>query len=425
VLARRVARLDPVKATTAREGRDAARALQSAGGMTPVVDRPLVQVQMDHTVVDVVVVDERHRLPLGRPYVTVAIDVFSRAVVGLVVTLEAPSALSVGRCLAHMVTDKRVWLERLGVDAVWPMAGKPVEIYVDNAAEFQSEALTRGCAQHGIGLRWRPPGQPHFGGVVERVIGMFMQQVHELPGTTFSRPAQRASYDSDATAALTLLDLQRWLAFAVAVYHGEVHSTLGRTPAGVWNEAVTTAALVTVINATAFLVDFLPVVRRTLGRAGFVIDHVGYFSDALKPWIARRERLDRFVIRRDPRDISRIWVLDPDGGAYLEVPYRTVSRPPISVWEQKAATARLREHPEHRRTPAEQQGPHRHRPRHRHLRRPDSRHHRRGPASPHNRPLTDPPGRDSKAQPESRPGRTPRAQDHRQPCTRFRTSTST
>ncbi|MBB2940492.1 hypothetical protein FB565_000196 [Actinoplanes lutulentus] len=223
---------------------------------------------MDHTVVDVVVVYEQHRLPVGRPYVTVAIDVFSRAVVGLVVTLEAPSALSVGLCLAHMVVDKRAWLEQLRVDAVWPMAGKPVEIYVDNAAEFHSEALTRGCAQHGIGLRWRPPGQPHYGGVVERVIGTFMQQVHELPGTTFSRPAQRTGYDSDAQAALTLAELERWLALAVEVYHGEVHSTLGRTPGGVWAEATTGAPPVVVSNATAFLVDFLPVIRRTLSRAG-------------------------------------------------------------------------------------------------------------------------------------------------------------
>jgi putative transposase len=191
------------------------------------------------------------------------------------------------------------------------MAGKPVEIYVDNAAEFKSEALARGCTQHGIGLRWRPPGQPHYGGVVERIIGTFMQQVHELPGTTFSRPAQRAGYDSDTQAALTLTELQRWLAQAVAVYRGEVHSTLGRTPGGVWAEATASAAPAVVSNATAFLVDFLPVVRRTLGRAGFVIDHLGYFSNALKPWIARRDRLDRFVLRRDPRDISRIWVLDP------------------------------------------------------------------------------------------------------------------
>jgi putative transposase len=55
------------------------------------------------------------------------------------------------------------------------------------------------------------------------------------------------------------------------------------------------------------------------------------------------DRLDRFVICCDPRAISRIWVLDPDGGAYLEVPYPVLSRPPISVWEHKAAVARLRE----------------------------------------------------------------------------------
>jgi putative transposase len=90
-------------------------------------------------------------------------------------------------------------------------------------------------------------------------------------------------------------------------------------------------------------VDFLPVIRRKLSRSGFVIDHVQYYCDALRPWIARREQLGRFILRRDPRDISRIWALDPDGDAYLEVGYRTLSRPPISAWEQKAAVARLRE----------------------------------------------------------------------------------
>jgi len=39
---------------------------------------------------------------------------------------------------------------------------------------------------------------------------------------------------------------------------------------------------VTVTNESAFLVDFLPVIRRTLTRTGFVIDHIHYFADALK-----------------------------------------------------------------------------------------------------------------------------------------------
>lgn len=342
-IVRRIVGLDPHAETTAREGADAARTLESAGGQVPPVIGVLEQVQIDHTVVDLIVVDEHHRLPIGRPYVTAGIDVFSRCIVGLVITLEAPSALSVGLCLAHVVTDKRAWLERLGVEAAWPMAGKPDELYLDNAAEFKSEALRRGCEEHGITLRYRPPGRPHYGGIVERVIGTLMEMVHELPGTTFSNPVQRGSYDSEERAVLTVAELEKWLAVAVASYHGQVHGTTRQTPQARWAAGIEQGAPTLVANETAFLVDFLPVIRRTLTRTGFVIDHVHYFSDALKPWIARRGRLDRFVIRRDPRDISRIWVLDPDGGSYLPVPYRTLSHPAVSVWEHRAAVQRLRE----------------------------------------------------------------------------------
>jgi putative transposase len=342
---RRIAQLDPVKATQAREGRDAARSRSSAGGVPPEVTQLLQQVQMDHTPVDVIVVDERHRLPIGRPYVTVAIDVASRCVVGLVVTLEAPSATSVGLCLARTATGKQAWLEQLGVEAAWPMSGKPYQLYVDNASEFKSEALRRGCEQHGIALSYRPPGLPHFGGIVERVIGTMMSLVHdELPGTTFSNVAQRGIYDSDGRAVLTMAELNAWLVLAVACYHGQVHDGLGRTPAAVWAElAERDGTPGTVSNETAFLVDFLPVIRRTVSRSGFVVDHVQYYCDALKPWIAQRDQLGKFVLRRDPRDISRIWALDPDGTTYLAVPYRVLSRPPISIWEQQAAISRLRQ----------------------------------------------------------------------------------
>lgn len=127
----------------------------------------------------------------------------------MVITLEPPSAVSVGLCLAHIACDKRAWLERLGVEADWPMSGKPKLLYLDNAAEFKSEALRRGCEQHGIQLNYRPPGQPQYGGIVERVIGTAMQRGHELPGTTFSNPDQRGEYDSEQLAALTLLELER------------------------------------------------------------------------------------------------------------------------------------------------------------------------------------------------------------------------
>lgn len=216
---RRIARLEPVSSTTAREGSEAARRLRPAGGVPPAVTDLLEQAQVDHTPVDVIVVDEQHRMPVGQPDLTAAIDVASRCVVGLMVTLEATS---VGLCLAHAVTDRRPRLERLEVEAVWPMSGKPRELYVDNATAFKSEALRRSCEQHGICLRYRPPGLPHFGGIIERLIGTMMERVHELPGTTFSSTADRGTYDSDGKAVLTVRELQRWLALAVACYHEQV-----------------------------------------------------------------------------------------------------------------------------------------------------------------------------------------------------------
>lgn len=343
-VARRIAVLHPTGVTRRREGPDAARLLQAAGGSPPAIDAPLEQVQIDHTVIDLIVVDEHDRQPVGRPYLTVAIDVFSRCLVGMVVTLEPPSAVSVGLCLAHACCDKRPWLESHRIEANWPMSGKPRQLYVDNAAEFKSEALKRGCEQHAIELTYRPLGRPHYGGIVERVIGTAMTMVHELPGTTFSGTAQRGSYNAEKMASLTLRELERWLILAVAGYHGSVHSGLRQTPATRWSEgiAAASAAPSVVTNPTAFLVDFLPVIRRTLTRTGFVIDHVQYFANALKPWIARREQLGKFIIRRDPRDISRVWVLDPDGHHYVEVPYRIMSHPAVTLWEHRRALERLR-----------------------------------------------------------------------------------
>ncbi len=190
-VALRIASLDPRKVIRRREGQDAARDLQGVGGEPPAVTAPLEQVQIDHTVIDLIVVDDRDRQPIGRPYLTLAIDVFTRCVLGMVVTLEAPSAVSVGLCLVHVACDKRPWLEGLNVEMDWQMSGKPLLLYLDNAAEFKSEALRRGCEQHGIRLDYRPLGQPHYGGIVERIIGTAMQMIHdELPGTTFSNPDQ-------------------------------------------------------------------------------------------------------------------------------------------------------------------------------------------------------------------------------------------
>jgi putative transposase len=48
------------------------------------------------------------------------------------------------------------------------------------------------------------------------------------------------------------------------------------------------------------------------------------------------------LVRRDPRDLSRVFVLDPQDDGYLEVPTRDLARPTISLWEHRLARRRVR-----------------------------------------------------------------------------------
>jgi putative transposase len=104
---------------------------------------PLEVVQIDHTLVDVVV-DELERLPLGRPWLTLAIDVASRMVTGFYVSLERPSSLSVALAISHAVLPKDLWLSDRELNLDWLSCGLPESLHLDNAQEFKSEALERG-----------------------------------------------------------------------------------------------------------------------------------------------------------------------------------------------------------------------------------------------------------------------------------------
>lgn len=327
-----------------REGRNATRKLQAVEGQFPKTHNPLDVIQIDHTPVDLIIVDSYNRQPIGRPWITIAIDIYSRCIVGFCLTLEPPSATSVGLCLVHTVTDKRSWLERIGVEAEWPMSGKPKVIHVDNGPEFHSEALRRGCEVHGIQINYRPVGSPHYGGIVERVIGTMMKMVHELPGTTFSNIIERGEYNSDKKASLTLAELEIWFALAISSYHLSIHSGIGESPAARWKRAVDSGWQHFYIqNAKMFLVDFLPILYRRIQRQGFIVDHMTYMSSTLKPWITDREQGHKFIVRRDPRDLSRIYVLHPAENHYVEIPYQAIGNPAITLWEHKFAIKRIKD----------------------------------------------------------------------------------
>jgi putative transposase len=344
-LVRRVEELDPRYAMAKRQGSKAAREKFGPVGVSALrPDFPMDFIQIDHTLVDVIVVDREHRLPIGRPWLTLAVDVASRAIIGFSVSLEAPSALSVSLVLSHAVLPKTTWLaDRELQNLDWPMAGLPRLIHVDNAKEFYSEALVRGCQEYSIAIEHRPRGQPHLGGHIERLIGTMMGAVHLLRGTTFSNVSEKGSYNSEERAVLTLAELERWVTLQIAgVYHLSKHSALSKTPLEAWRDGVAKRKqpLRYPPSAEEFFLDFLPAVSRMIQRDGIHFHQIRYWDNVLSPWAGRLKK--SLWVKYDPRNLSRVYVRDP-GGKHWPVPYADLRQPPIALWELTEARKRLRQ----------------------------------------------------------------------------------
>jgi putative transposase len=338
---RRVAEFDRSTLLKKRYG-----AKKAAQRLSPVregllVTEPLQLVQIDHTLVDVIVVDEIERKPIGRPWLTLAVDVATRMVPGFHLTLEAPCATSVALALSMAVLPKDRLLAKHGLNLNWPCHGLPECVHLDNAREFYSKALKRGCQEYGIEIRYRPPGRPHFGGHIERLIGTMMGQVHLLPGTTFSSVAQRGKYKSTDAAVMTMRELETWLMVQTAgVYHMSPHQGLGKPPLKAWGQTMQShAPLRLPANEQQFYIDFLPYKRRTVTREGIRIFNIFYWADALTTLLHHAKPI--CAVHYDPRDLSRVYVKDRQG-EFIEVPYRTRSHVPVTLAEQRWATRKLR-----------------------------------------------------------------------------------
>jgi putative transposase len=299
-----------------------------------VATRPLEIVQIDHTKVDVVVVDEDNRKALpGRPYLTLAIDVFSRMVTGFELSMSEPSRLSNGLCMLRATFDKTAWLADHGVIEEWPVVGLPECIGVDNGADFRSAAFQRACENEGIRVEFRPPGKARYGGHIERLMGAMMKDVHVLPGTTFSNIVERGRQAPLKSAGLTLHELETYFAIEIVEgYHQRIHSGLQRPPIAVWREAIADTPLRMPKDRMAFWVSFLPEARRKLRPDGVHMFGGGlkYWNGALASDLGRAGR--DVLVKYDPRDISRVFV-GRASGHFVEAQWSNLTWPPVSLHE--------------------------------------------------------------------------------------------
>ncbi|MGO9390245.1 Mu transposase C-terminal domain-containing protein [Rhodoblastus sp.] len=296
--------------------------------------RPLAVTQIDHTPTDIQFVEviDGAGVFVGRAYLTILVDVFSRCILGFCLTIEAPSTLSVALCLAHAICPKEAWLATRGVAHDWPTFGRPKQIVADSAKEFKGTAFQRGCDEYGVSIRLRNRGRVHEGGVVERLLGKLNGVIGRYDGATGRSVKDRDGYPSEKRACLTFADLERCVALAVIDHNGQMNEKTLKVPLSEWRAHG--AELSKVVDAPeAVLLNFLPGVRRRLTPQGVELFALHYCAPWLGVFVPERDRIGKLEIRYDPRDIGRIYLRDPGDAVFRVATRRDGVTSSVTLWE--------------------------------------------------------------------------------------------
>ncbi|SMF87511.1 Mu transposase C-terminal domain-containing protein, partial [Streptomyces sp. Amel2xC10] len=333
-----------------------ARTLPSPTGgraFTPTVAlRPGEQVQVDTTRLDVLAVFDDGTT--GRPELTIAVDVATRAILAAVLRPAGTKAVDAALLLAEMAVPhpaRPSWpdalclaqtqlpqLQRLmGLDErLQGAAARPVvvpeTIVVDRGKVYLSTAFSAACETLGISVQPTPPHAPAAKGIVERTFGTINALLcQHLPGYTGSNVTRRGP-DAETEACFSVAQLQDLLDEWLIHYHhrpheGLRHPTLPKkalTPNQMWAALIAVAGYVPLPLSGSDYLELLPVRWQAITERGIRVDHRTYDHDVLAPYRGQPSpvtaRGGKWEVHTNPHDARQVWIRLPDGHL-TEIPW--------------------------------------------------------------------------------------------------------
>jgi putative transposase len=189
----------------------------------------------DHSQVDVLLVNSDGEL-LGRPWLTIAIDIASGCVMGFHLGHDKPNPQAVELALRHAILPKQYGGE-YEVQHQWQTYGLPQHFYTDRGISFQSDLLEHIAAN--LGFTHHFQSRPFESHVVERLFGSLNTQLFSaLPGYT---QGSSRSQNIDSEASLTLPELEKLVVgYFVDFHNHQLEPRVGdRTRFEVWKAGLT------------------------------------------------------------------------------------------------------------------------------------------------------------------------------------------
>lgn len=311
------------------EGAAVMRSEWKGSGRTLRAKHPLQLAMIDHTRLPmVVVIDLDNDILYAEVWLTVLVDVFSRAVLGWVITAFPPSLWTVAEVIRRANRPKRPPPRMARKHPILRrICGRTDQIIVDNGREFRGHGLEDAVAGAGFAIRFAPIKRPTYKGVCERLFSTIKEKLTgRLPGRSIPiARARKREYDPRITSSILLDDLEALMNQCMAEYHTEPHDgLLDRQPALVFQKG-TGGHIEVCHDIDRFMNEVMDVrFRVQVDKAGVTRWGLRFSSpqddpaavenllDDLVPVEGRRQRRDDASaytkIKFDPMNIGRILV---------------------------------------------------------------------------------------------------------------------
>lgn len=255
-----------------------------------------------------------------RMMMTVALDVATRCVLGVVVSETASAATSI-ETLRMIMSDKQGVAKSQECETPFDYCGRPEVVYVDNGPENANHEFYRTMILIGSELVFPPAGMPELRAFIERFFGTIHTDLFSrMSGRTFANIKEKGDYDSENEASLLLSELARLvLRWIVDVYHNTPHGGLyNETPRQAWLRLTETYPIIPPPSPNEMRHIFGTLLTRKVGNHGVRIMGLNYQSRKLQE-LRRRKGDKGHTIRLDREDIGRISV-ETEPGTWLTVP---------------------------------------------------------------------------------------------------------
>ncbi len=244
--------------------------------------------QADHSLLDIWIFDEQGNP--ARPWLTIIMDDYSRAVAGYYLSCESPSILRTALTLRQAISRK--------ANPHWQIQGIPDKFYTDNGSDFTSKHLEQVSADIKMQLVFSIPGQPRGRGKIER----FFETVNQLLLSNLSGYNPNGQFP-EGGPVLTLKQLETlFMNWLILEYNSRKHGETGMPPMVRWKN---NAFLPRLPESTEQLDLLLLTVSksRRVRTDGIHFQNYRYMSHLLSAYVG-----EDVMIRYDPRDMAEIRV---------------------------------------------------------------------------------------------------------------------